>query len=175
MTTAAYSIAGTFTEADLTRVVGASKSGLIGPTTLYYAGVCAPIISAAMALMTRTALNDIGYPTYYSTLLSAMVAAFAGLSWYLIFVRWSSRQSVGRGAELTAPTDITVDESGLILRRNGVEIRAPWRAIRFDQTKEQDPILRIDGAAPVITPAGWFASESERDAFTTYCRSRAKG
>ena len=87
------SISGALSKRDAKRLTNAIRSGTVGPTTLYYAGVTAPIIAAGMALISRSALDKIDVSAYWVTMLSALAAAMTGIVWYLIFMRWSYRRS----------------------------------------------------------------------------------
>ena len=51
---------GLLTEKDVKRLARLTRGGTVGPTAVYYAGVTAPVISAGMALLTRTAFKSVG-------------------------------------------------------------------------------------------------------------------
>ena len=48
------------TQKDQKKLLNAARGDAIGPTTLYYAGVTAPVIGAGMAAFGRGGLEDIG-------------------------------------------------------------------------------------------------------------------
>ncbi|MCI4644449.1 MAG: hypothetical protein MRY64_06675, partial [Hyphomonadaceae bacterium] len=106
LTAAPLCVSGDLAPGDLKRLTRLARRSTIGPTATYYAGVTAPIISAAVAIFGKTAFQAIDLPAYWVFMFSAMMAALAGIAWYLIFMRWSYRHTVGRGGELTERTDI---------------------------------------------------------------------
>mgnify|MGYP003632524087 CR=1 FL=1 len=128
------SISGLLREKDVKRLTRLTRGGSVGPTAVYYAGVTAPIISASMAVMVREAVRLVGLSPYWQWFISALVAAFAGIAWYLIFIRWSYRHKHGRGTEMTLSTDITLADDQVIVRRGGIETRIDWSCISSVQT-----------------------------------------
>ena len=70
-------ISGLLREKDVKRLTRLTRGGSVGPTTVYYAGVTAPIISASMAVMVREAMRLAGLSDYWQWFISALVAAFA--------------------------------------------------------------------------------------------------
>ena len=82
-------ITGKLTKGDAKKLTDTMRGSTVGPTTLYYAGVTAPVIGAGMALVAQEAFHMINLGDYWETMLSAIVAAMAGITWYLIFMRWS--------------------------------------------------------------------------------------
>ena len=83
-----------------------SRSGTVGPTTLYYAGLTAPIMSASVALLAEDVAGSLGWDNYSQFMMSAVLAIFAGITWYAIFMRWSYRHRPGRGTESSHDTDV---------------------------------------------------------------------
>ena len=150
---------GLLTEADVKRLAGLSRGGVVGPTAVYYAGVSAPVITASTALLTRQSLNTVGMSDYWQLLLSALIAALAGIAWYLIFIRWAYRHRFGRGTEVTIKTEITVCPKGLSVSRGEIETRIGWPAVSRIDTLRKDTVLTIDGADALIIPNKWFGDD----------------
>ena len=161
-----FSVEGQLLEKDLKKLARASRTSVVGPTALYYAGVTAPIISAGMALVVKNALGMLGTTPYWQLLLSAIIAAFAGIVWYLIFMRWSYRHKVGRGNELTEVSSVRLDEDALILARGPIETRISSQGIREIVEKRGFTIIRFEGVDPLIIPDRWFDKDkAARKAF----------
>lgn len=168
MTDAPLNVSGQLLEKDIKKLARASRTSTIGPTALYYAGVTAPIISAGMALVAKSALGLVGATPYWQLLLSAIIAAFAGITWYLIFMRWSYRHKTGRGSELTEQTEIRLEAGALVLSRGPITTRIGKSAIKEVLDKRGFTIVRIEGADPLILPDRWFDKDKEaQKAFLT--------
>ncbi len=166
-------VSGRLTSRDLKRLVRVSRSGTIGPTALYYAGFTAPIISASVALLAKDVARSMGWDTLLQILVSANLAAFAGIAWYLIFMRWSYRNRPGRGTELTLDTQVTVTEDCLSVRRGPVETRIGWTGIRKIDVGPGHLAVFIEGADTLIIPEAWFGNDTARRAtFTEFVTSR---
>lgn len=156
---ASFRITGRLREKDVKRLVKRTRSSNIGPTTLYYAGVTAPIISSGVALTVKQMINSAGMSAYWVWMISSMIAALAGISWYLIFVRWSYRHHDGRAAELDAETLIDLNPSGLHIHRGEVETRIGWGAIEAVQQTRRDTLITFRGADPILIPDKWFGKD----------------
>ena len=169
------SVAGLLTEKDVRKLTRLARGGTVGPTAVYYAGLTAPIISASMSVVVRNTLEKVGASPYWQWLLAALVAAFAGIAWYLIFIRWSYRHTHGRGTETTLETEITLGDDQLIVRRGGIEIRAEWASVmRVSESRSHVTIL-LDGAGPLIVPASWFRRDkTARQAFLARLKEKAQ-
>ncbi|MEO9969132.1 MAG: YcxB family protein [Hyphomonadaceae bacterium] len=168
-------ISGHLTEKDLKRLTGTTRTGTVGPTTVYYAGLTAPIISAGVTVITRAQFANAGLSTYWIWLLSAFVAAFAGISWYLIFMRWSYRQSHGRGEELTQETTVELSDAALIVRRKHVISTISWPAISEIRRGRSFLALIIDGSPTLLIPDHWFGKDTEqRQAFQALLESKSQ-
>ena len=160
------SVAGLLTEKDVRKLTRLARGGTVGPTAVYYAGVTAPIISASMSVLMRNAMEMAGASPYWQWFASAMCAAFAGIAWYLIFIRWSYRHSHGRGTETTRETCIALEDDGLIVRRGGIETRASWSSVTRVTSSGGHVSVQLDGAAPLIIPNAWFGKDkAARQAF----------
>ena len=158
-------VQGRLNQNDIKRLTRAMRGGTIGPTALYYAGVTAPVISAAIGLVTKTAFGIVGMTNYWQILLSAIVAAMAGIVWYLIFMRWSYRHHHGRAEEIEEDTQVVLSGDHLRTVRGHVETRVSYRAVREVQTLNKAVLVKFDGADPLILPDRWFASSAAQDAF----------
>lgn len=155
------SINGLLTEKDVERLAHHTRTGSVGPTTVYYAGVTGPIISASVALITRHALNSVGFSNYWQLLLSAIVAASAGIVWYLIFIRWSYRHKFGRGTEVCISTEIKASADGLIVKRDDITTAIGWTAVRSIESWRKYTVVIIAGADALIIPDRWFAKDEQ--------------
>lgn len=155
------SISGAPSDRDMKRLVNQTRSSNIGPTALYYAGVTAPVISAGMGFVTRQALVGTGLTDYWILLTSSLLAAMAGVSWYLIFMRWSYRHHHGRASELDSETSIDLTPEGLHIRRGDVETRIAWRALRSVRESRRDTLITFRGADPLLVPDKWFGRDRQ--------------
>ena len=160
------SIAGTLSKGDAKKLTNAMRGSTVGPTTLYYAGVTAPVIGAGMALVAQAALHMLNVGEYWETMLSAIFAAMAGICWYLIFMRWSYRQRHGRASETEQETKVTLQDDFISVQRGHVETRIGWAAIREIDEKMSYTLLKVDGAAAIMLPNKWFSKDkAARKAF----------
>lgn len=168
-------LSGTLAEKDVKRLVRLTRGSNIGPTATYYAGVTAPVISAAMAIFSKSAFQSINLGAWWTFFLSAILAALAGIVWYLIFMRWSYRHTYGRGIELTAPTDITVDRDALSVARGPISTRIEWPAVRAVHDRRGYIAVIVDGADALIVPNRWFKGDkSARKAFLSRLTARGE-
>lgn len=154
-----FRVSGRLREKDTKRLVNETRSSSIGPTALYYAGVTAPVISAGMALVARNTFDTTPLSDYWIWFASSMMAAMAGIVWYLIFVRWSYRHRAGRAGETGAETEIDLTPEGLHIIRGAVETRIAWSAVTAVRTRRSYTLILFDGADPLIVPDKWFARE----------------
>ena len=158
-------VSGALSENETRELVKASRSGVVGPTALYYAGVTAPAISAAMAVFTSNALGRVGMAENWVNLCASIVAAMAGISWYLIFVRWSNRRKFGRNAELGDNIAIHISERGLTLKHANVETSIAWPGIERIQRDSKHTIVFVEHYRPILIPHTWFNSRETREEF----------
>lgn len=154
-------ISGKLTDKDLKRLINNTRSSTIGPTALYYAGVTAPVISAGMALVSRAILSSSQLSDYWIWFISALLAAMAGIVWYLIFVRWSYRHQAGRNGEVGAEMTIDLVPSGLHIRRNDIETRIGWAAIDSVKKVRASTLIIFRGADPLLIPDRWFGRNKQ--------------
>ncbi len=162
---ATLSISGALTKRDAKRLTNAIRGSTVGPTTLYYAGVTAPVIGAGMALVAQAAFNQIGFTPYWTTMTSAIIAAMAGIVWYLIFMRWSYRHRHGRAGEMDAVTEVELEDDSLVVRRGKVETRIDWDAIDEIKSTRSYTLVRFDGADPLMLPHDWFGEKTACEIF----------
>ena len=160
-----FRISGALTKRDAKRLTQAIRSGTVGPTTLYYAGVTAPIIGAGMALISRSALDKVDVSPYWVTMISAFVAAMAGIVWYLIFMRWSYRHMHGRAGEMQQETNVELRDEALIVRRGLVETHIDWDAIDEIKSTRSYTLVCFDGAEPLMLPHDWFGEKTACEIF----------
>jgi hypothetical protein len=170
-----YSIQGSLSKRDARRMTSAIRSGTVGPTTLYYAGVTAPVIGASMALVSQGALTQIEMSPYWVTMLSAIIAAMAGVTWYLIFMRWAYRHQHGRAAEMSQNTEVRLEGEQLVVRRDLVETRIDWEAIREIISKRSYTLVLFDGADPLMLPHDWFGEKTACEIFMRRLGQGSKG
>ena len=158
-------ISGSLSKRDARRLTSAIRTGTVGPTTLYYAGVTAPVIGASMALVSQGALEHVNFSAYWTTMISAIIAAMAGITWYLIFMRWAYRHQHGRAAEMDQVTEVLLEDDALIVRRELVETRIDWEAISEIISKRSYTVVRFDGADPLMLPHDWFGEKTACEIF----------
>tara|TARA_R100001086_G_C11803313_1_gene249458 strand:+ start:426 stop:947 length:522 start_codon:yes stop_codon:yes gene_type:complete len=149
-------ISGFLDEKDQKRLIRLSRRGTVGPTAIYYAGVTAPIISASMSVMVRNAIEMVGLSAYWQWFLSALVAALAGISWYLIFIRWSYRSPRDVVGDGRAEMDVQLLEERMQVRCGGVEIRIDWANVVSVKTRRGYTTVEVQGAEPLLIPDAWF-------------------
>ena len=170
------SVSGRLQSRDLKRLVRTSRTGTVGPTALYYAGLTAPIISASVALLAKDIARSLGWSEFSQLLASANLAAFAGVTWYVIFMRWSYRSRPGRGTERSLDTEVTAAADGLIVRRGAVETRIAWDGVRKVEAKRGHMAVFIEGADTIVIPDDWFGKDTgRRGAFADYVNARVAG
>jgi len=161
------SISGTLSKKDIRHLTRKSRSGTVGPTTVYYAGVTAPIISAGVAVFSRRLLQDANFiSAYWIWFISAFIAATAGIAWYLIFMRWSYRNTHGRGNEISASTEIDITDDALIVRRGHIKTVIAWQGVSELATNGKHTSLHIDNSDSILIPHHWFGKDkTARKAF----------
>jgi YcxB-like protein len=159
---------------DLKRLVRLSRTGTVGPTALYYAGLTAPIISASVALLAKDAARSLHWDPFWQLMASANLAAVAGIAWYIIFMRWSYRQSPGRGTERSLDTEVSASADGLSVRRGPVETRIGWSGVTKVSSGKGHTAVFVDGADTLIIPDAWFGrDDAGRAAFTAFVAAKA--
>ncbi len=153
------SVSGQLNKKDVRRLTSAMRGSSIGPTTLYYAGVTAPVIGGGMALLTSTAFAQTNMSSYWQVMLSAIIAAMAGIVWYIIFMRWSYRHRHGRANEMDQASEITLDDDWISIRRGKTETRIDWSALIEVTDKPDYIMMRFDGIDPLIVPDRWLGED----------------
>lgn len=161
----AFCASGKLREKDVKRGTKHLLSGQIGPLTLYYAGATAPIISSAMGVVAKSAFKNAQFSDYWTMLLGAIVAALAGITWFLIFLRWSYQPGHGRGTELTHETNVQITDNALIVLRGPIRKEIGWEAVKSVKTAEGFTTIEIEGTEALVIPSKWFEDKTERLAF----------
>ena len=171
--TTPLTVSGALAPKDIKRLTSLTRASVVGPTATYYAGVTAPVISAAMAIFSKSALQGAGFSDYWTFMLSALLAAVAGIVWYLIFMRWSYRHTVGRGRELSEPTHISAGPKALSVRRGPIETRIGWEAVTSVHVKRGYIAVLAEGADALVIPDRWFGEDGDaRNAFVERLSAR---
>lgn len=153
---------GVITKKQMKKCARRFRSGRVGPTSVYYAGVTGPAIAAGMASIVSASLERAGVDAYWTLLLSSIVAAMAGITWYLIFMRWSYRHSYGRSSEIGKQTEVEVDEAGIFWTRGTIRTRIGWEGIS-DISGDRDFIrLQVIDGNDVVIPTAWFEKRKDR-------------
>ena len=153
-------VSGKMTSKDVKKLSKALRTGTIGPTTVYYAGVTAPIISAGVGVFTRQVLHNADFISgYWLWFLSTLIAAFAGISWYLIFIRWAYRNTYGRGEEADSETHIKLTETGIVVTRAHITSTIEWAGIKEIRRKSGFAAVLSDNNHSVLIPDRWFGKD----------------
>jgi hypothetical protein len=142
------------------------RSGNIGPTSVYYAGVTAPAIAAGMASVVSGSLERAGWSNYWVLMCSSLLAAMAGITWYLIFMRWSYRHGFGRATESSIRTDLQADELGIFWTRGSVKTRITWDGVMGIERAGKFIRIIVRDSEDLIIPSRWFVNgKAKRDTF----------
>ena len=176
MMTVITSVSGKLSKKDLKQLTGATRKVTVGPTTVYYAGVTDPIISAGVAVFARNLLQRADYISdYWLFFISTLIAAFAGICWYLIFMRWSYRNRHGRGDEINAEGQVEITQDALIVSRNHVTTRIGWAGVSEVQRQKGRLTILVDAGHAILIPDSWFGGDiAARDNFHSILFSHAK-
>ena len=169
------SISGALNKRDAKRLTNAIRGSTIGPTTLYYAGVTAPIIGGGMALVVQSALSLLDMSGFWLMWTTALSAAMAGIVWYLIFMRWAYRHTHGRAGELNIETNVELNDDALIVRRGLVETHIDWDAIDEIKSTRSYTLVCFDGAEPLMLPHDWFGEKTACEIFMRRLGQGMKG
>ena len=162
---AAVDVSGQLTERQLAKFARNRRHQTMGPTTIYYAGLTAPAVTAGMSVVAHGAFSQhLSAP--YTLLAPTLVAVLAGLSWYLIFMNLAGRKKNGRQGETEQNTRIYIDDSGVEVLRGEVRTLIGWKAVKDVTISRHHIALIIEGANDVLLPKEWFgdAAAMERSA-----------
>jgi len=154
-----YSACGQLREKDIKRATKHLRRSEIGLTTFYYAGATAPIISSAMGFLARTTFTNANFTPYWTQLLGAIIAAMAGITWFLIFLRWTYSPGQGRGTELRDQSVVELTDENIVLKRGHVTTLIDWAAVVSVKSGKGFTTIEIDGADAIIVPSKWFDDE----------------
>lgn len=160
-----FTACGQLREKDVKRATKHLRQSEIGLTTFYYAGATAPIISSAMGFLARTTFSNAHFTPYWTQLLGAIIAAMAGITWFLIFLRWTYSPGKGRGTELTEETSVKLTDDYVIIERGPIKTHVGWEAVKSVKTEKGFMTIEIDGADAVIVPSKWFVDDQSRSDF----------
>ena len=166
----ALHFSGTVSQKQMKKLARRVRSGRVGPTSVYYAGVTAPAIAAGMASIVSASLERAGVEPYWVLMCSSLVAAMSGISWYLIFMRWSYRHSYGRSSELGKQTDVEVDEAGVFWTRGSIRTRISWDGISDISGDRNFIRLQVRDGDDVLIPTNWFEQRKDRKSALTLLR-----
>ncbi len=153
--------AGHISPKQLKRFIKARRTSGFGPTTLYYAGVVAPVISAATLQLFENFFSQYNVTPYWVYLLSTIFAASAGLSWFLIFTRLATRDRDGRDDETTQSFDFNIDRSRILIKRKHITTQLDWSAIVDIRTTKHYIAFIVEGANDFFMPVDWFDSHEQ--------------
>ena len=156
-------IGGELTNKDLRKFAEKARSGNIGPTSVYYAGVTSPAIAAGMASLVSSSLERAAWSDYWVLMTSSLIAAMSGITWYLIFMRWSYRHSFGRATESSVRTDLEADELGIFWTRGAVKSRITWDGIVSVERTGKFIRIRVRDSEDLVIPSRWFADKNARN------------
>jgi len=168
---APFRVSGELGEKQIKQLARRVRRGHVGPTSVYYAGVTAPAITAGMATIVGASLSRAGVAGEWVVITSSLVAAMAGITWYLIFMRWSYRHSYGRSSELRKTTHIEADELGVYLTRGTIRTRISWDGIDSIATDMKFSRLHVLDGDDVLIPSAWFKNGKERKAAIAHLRA----
>ncbi|MBB36400.1 MAG: hypothetical protein CME88_09655 [Hirschia sp.] len=153
-------VSGQLRAKQLRKFANARRSRAMGPTTIYYAGVTAPAVSAGMGTIAYWTFDSIYWPAQWTLMGSTILAAMAGISWYIVFMRLGKRTGIGRNGELQDETRIIVDDSGVDVTRGHVRTLVGWNAVCDITISRKYIALIIDGANDILLPIEWFEDEA---------------
>lgn len=161
---APFVIDGQLTSKQVRKLVRSIRTGQVGPTSVYYAGVTAPAIAAGMAAVVSASLDRAGWGNEQVWFCASLVAAMAGISWYLIFMRLSYRHSYGRGSEHESKTHLEADELGVFWTRGALRVRVDWFGVSDIDLKRDHIRIAIPDGQDVLVPKAWFENRKAMNA-----------
>ena len=144
------------------------RRSFVGPTSVYYAGVTAPVISGGMATLVLAGLGQTSLGPMWSLLIAVNLACLAGVCWYLIFMRWSYRRGVSRDAETGEEVSVVLGDDTLVIERAGVRVSAHWSSISEVCVGKDYLAIRLPGTNDVVLPSDWFET---REAFRAFAET----
>lgn len=158
-------VQGVLYQKELRQITRKVRSSILGPTSVYYAGVTAPAIAAGMANVAASALGKLDWTPYWVFLMSAIIASMAGISWYLIFMRLSYRHATGRSSEVVAEMHIEVDPLGIFWQRGYARGRIDWHGIEYIRVFKKFIHIRAYDTADTFILLSWFEDRKSMLAF----------
>lgn len=155
------SAAGYISPKQLKKFISQRRTRGLGPTTIYYAGVVAPVISASTFTLFESFFIQQSVQPKWTHLFATLLAASAGLSWFLIFNRLAQRSSLGRDEEVSKNCDIKIDATGILVEREHIQNTIEWPAIVDIRTTKHYIAFIVEGANDFFIPSDWFNSREE--------------
>jgi len=152
------SVKGTISPDQLKRFIKTRRKSGLGPTTVYYAGVVAPAISAGAYALFDGTFSQLNIAPLTLQLLVALCSATAGLTWFLIFTRLAERKSSSRAMELVEENEIEISQKGLIVQKSDIKIDIAWSAVMDIRTTKHYIAFIVEGTQDVFIPIDWYES-----------------
>ncbi|MFC6197942.1 hypothetical protein [Ponticaulis profundi] len=159
------SAGGSYKQRELKRIARRMRRSVLGPTSVYYAGVTAPAIAAGMATVCSAAFSRAGWDPYWVLMASAIMASMAGISWYLIFMRLAYRHGFGRGTEKNETTNMRFDWQGVTWERGQMRAEVAWPGISGIDLKKSFIHVRVIDGEDLILPRSWFQRRTDMKDF----------
>ena len=142
----------------------------LGLLPLAATGICSMLGASVyiVPIMIQHNVPGIGpyvLPAFLLAAVPALLAAFAGIAWYLIFMRWSYRHQHGRDGEMAQTTEVEITDAALIVRRGLIETRIDWDAIDEIKSTRSYTLVLFEGAEPLMLPHDWFGEKTACEIF----------
>lgn len=133
----------------------------LGPTTIYYAGMVAPAISAGTFKLFESFFAQYNLSPQTAYLLVLCLSASAGLSWFLTFNRLAQRDRQSRDHETEQSQEVKIERSGIFLTRTHIETKIDWPAIVDIRTTKHYIAFIVEGANDFFIPVDWFKDREQ--------------
>lgn len=165
------SVSGQFSQRQLHDMSRHFQNRTIGLTTLYYAGVCAPVVTAGIHVYITHILQPAGFSGLTIALIASVFAALSGLVWFFIFTRWIGQADTGRSGD-KVDTEIILGDTGIILKKQHVETHINWLGLNGVSRLKDATVLKFTTHAPLCISDAWFNEDLKaRAAFIEHCRA----
>ncbi len=159
-------VSGNILEGDTKYLRKIRPKGTIGPITLYYAGALVSIISISMSNFIEYVFAWIGLgPNEHVTLFASIMAVMAGISWFLIFIRWSYGDWHKGVFHHPAIQSIDITACRINVAFENVCTHIQWSALQEIRAYKDGNALIIKGAQTILIPDRWFSNEDEKRRF----------
>lgn len=153
-------VAGELSAKHIQRFAKARRKSSFGPTTVYYAGLSAPAITAGVAALASFFTQDYQIAGHWRTLIITLFAAVAGLTWYILFMRLAQRNKFGRNDETVSRSRVVISETGVEVSRGDVLTTIKWPAVVDVKTTRHYIALIVENANDILLPVDWFADQA---------------